>query len=125
MGRRKRELDYEVIEKLAAIQCADKEIAAWIGMTPEHFCLRKKKDKELGEAMTRGREKGKISLRRMQWKKAEGGNTAMLIFLGKQYLEQFDRQQFSGDRDKPISLLSMVLPTDEQLAAIALGVVIP
>jgi hypothetical protein len=34
-----------------------------------------------------GREEGKASLRRMQWRAAER-STAMLIWLGKQYLGQ-------------------------------------
>jgi hypothetical protein len=40
---------------------------------------------------------GKTSLRRLQWKAAEGGNSTMLIWLGKQYLEQSDKQQVTAD----------------------------
>jgi len=36
----------------------------------------------------------KIKLRQLQWKTAEQGSNAMLIFLGKQYLGQSDRNEF-------------------------------
>ena len=44
-----------------------------------------------------------MSLRRLQWKSATGGNIVMQIFLGKQYLGQSDRQAFehSGAEGKP------------------------
>ena len=34
---------------------------------------------------------GKISLRRAQFEKAIGGNVAMMIWLGKQHLDQRDK----------------------------------
>ena len=38
--------------------------------------------------MARGRALGRISLRRWQFQAARAGNAAMLIFLGKNYLNQ-------------------------------------
>ncbi len=35
----------------------------------------------------------KLSLRQLQWKNAASGNTALLIFLGKNYLNQTDKSQ--------------------------------
>jgi hypothetical protein len=32
-----------------------------------------------------------MSLRRLQWKSAEAGNTTMQIFLGKQWLDQTEK----------------------------------
>ena len=43
------------------------------------------------EEIERGRENMRIKLRQLQWKQAELGNTSLLIFLGKQYLGQSDR----------------------------------
>ena len=40
--------------------------------------------------MERGRNKGKISLRRQQMKLVEQGSSSMAIFLGKNYLGQSD-----------------------------------
>ncbi len=39
---------------------------------------------------------GIISLRRMQFKKAQVGNVPMLIWLGKQYLGQSEKHELSG-----------------------------
>ena len=84
-GRPKIQLDYELIEKLAGIMCTQEEIA--------HFCncsvdtlLR---DPNFATIYKRGKETGKMSLRRMQWKHAEK-SFQMAIFLGKQYLGQKD-----------------------------------
>jgi len=38
-------------------------------------------------------EIGRSSLRRMQWKAAENGDKTMLVWLGKQYLGQRDKQE--------------------------------
>jgi hypothetical protein len=38
-----------------------------------------------------------MSLRRMQWEKAQTGNTTMLIWLGKQMLGQKDRLETSEE----------------------------
>jgi hypothetical protein len=40
-----------------------------------------------------------MSLRRMQWQAAENGNPTMLVWLGKQYLNQKDKaeQTISGE----------------------------
>ena len=41
---------------------------------------------------------GKIALRRAQFKAATtGNNTALMIWLGKQYLEQTDQQNITAD----------------------------
>jgi len=45
--------------------------------------------------LTKGRAKGKMRLRQLQWQAAEKGNTSMLIFLGKQMLGQMDNPEAS------------------------------
>jgi hypothetical protein len=63
-------------------------------------------------------EQRKIQLRTWQWKAAEGGNPTMLIWLGKQYLDQRDKNSFehSGPDGRPIEMSASSL-TDEQLDA--------
>ena len=84
-GRPKKEIDYVTVEKLANIQCTQEEIASFLGISSRTL-LRDEKFKEL---FARGRENGKMSLRRIQWKHAEKSAT-MAIWLGKQYLGQRD-----------------------------------
>jgi len=93
MARPPREIDYSIIEGLARIQCTNEEIAATIGFSVSGFHKRRKNDPELVEALEKGREVGKMSLRRLQWDAAKGGNNTMLVWLGKQYLGQSDKQE--------------------------------
>jgi hypothetical protein len=83
MARKKRQIDLDLVKKLAGIQCTIKEISIVLEI-PESTL---KSRKDFMQAYQRGRETGKISLRRTQWRLAEN-NVAMAIWLGKQYLEQ-------------------------------------
>ena len=49
--------------------------------------------------LKKGRDQGKTSLRRMQWEKAQSGNTTMLIWLGKQMLGQKDKLETSENNE--------------------------
>ena len=92
MGRPKINIDIEQFEKLCNIQCTKEEIAGWFNCsedTIENFC--KKNYKETFSAVfKRFSGKGKVSLRRNQFKLSET-NVTMAIFLGKQYLGQSDK----------------------------------
>lgn len=100
-GRPKMELDRALIEKLAAIQCSNVEIASILGCHPD--TLRDNYSTELNK----GRQHGRMTLRRKQWESAMGGNTTMLIWLGKQYLAQTDRVESTViDDERPLRELS-------------------
>jgi len=103
-GRPRIKIDYKQVEQLAAMQCTDEEIAAVLGVERSTIKRRKKDDDEFCTAYKKGKERGKASLRRMQFKVAEGGNATMLIWLGKQYLGQSDKtqQEISGPDGGPI-----------------------
>lgn len=92
MGRPKIDIDIDQFEKLCNIQCTKEEIAGWFNCsedTIENFC--KKEYKETFSAVfKRHSGKGKVSLRRNQFKLSET-NVTMAIFLGKQYLGQSDK----------------------------------
>jgi hypothetical protein len=45
--------------------------------------------------LIKGRANRKAKLRQLQWRSAEAGNVAMLIFLGKNELGQSDRQDIT------------------------------
>lgn len=93
-GRPRMELNkqgIETIKSLARIQCTDEEIASVLGVSVD--TLTRPHNKELFEEAKRsGKQEGRASLRRMQFKQAEAGNSTMLIWLGKQYLEQSEKQ---------------------------------
>ena len=81
------EIDADKVEMLASFGCSTVEIAK-LHNCDEHTIRKRFKDE-----LERGRESMKIKLRQLQWKTAEQGSNAMLIFLGKQYLGQSDRNE--------------------------------
>ena len=94
-GRPKKEIDYGLVEKLATIQCTQQEIANVLEVSTKTL----QRDKEFCRIYKKGLEKGKMSLRRLQFKAAENGNATMLVWLGKQYLGQTDKQDISMNAD--------------------------
>jgi hypothetical protein len=78
-------LDVDLIAKLASIMCSYEEIAMIMNTSVDNL---KKRYKDIIE---KGRAEGKKSLRRKQMEVAlEKGDVRMLIFLGKNYLDQKD-----------------------------------
>jgi hypothetical protein len=86
-GRPEKPIDEGLVRRLCAIHCTDEEIAAVLGVSVRTL-RRRKKSAELGEAMSVGKAEGRVTLRRLQFQAAQNGNTAMLIWLGKQLLGQ-------------------------------------
>lgn len=85
MARPKFQIDYDLVERLAGIQCTQQEIATFLGCSVDTL----QRDEKFCGLYKKGMENGKMSLRRIQFKLAEK-NTAMAIFLGKNYLGQRD-----------------------------------
>ena len=85
-GRPKIVIDWDLVLKLAHIQCTQPEIATTLGVSFDTL----HRHPEFAEVYKRGAEGGRKSLRRMQFESATKGNIAMQIWLGKQYLGQRD-----------------------------------
>jgi hypothetical protein len=104
-GRRPIDIDLVELEKLAAIHCSDEEIAKFFGVSVRTI-HNKRKHPEFRDAMERGKSKGCITLRRLQWKSAEKGNPSMLQFLGKQILGQRDTTpvELTGPNGKDLKI---------------------
>lgn len=88
VGRPKKPIDYETVEKLASIMCTQEEIASYLDLDVRTL----QRDDEFCRIYKKGIDKGRMSVRRQQYKAAEAGNVTMLIWLGKQYLGQTDKQ---------------------------------
>ena len=93
---KKYKLPTEKVEQLASFGCTNREIASYFE------CSESLLSKSYSSFITKGRDKGKIRLRQLQYKAAERGNTSMLIWLGKQILGQTDKQE-----------IEMIKPIDE------------
>ena len=85
VGRDKKVIDPEDVEKLAALGCRDKEIANWFGITDQ--TLRN----NFLDNLVKGREDLKITLRRAMLNNAcKNMNAAVQIFLAKNILGMTD-----------------------------------
>ena len=93
---KKYKLPTDKVEQLASFGCTNREIASYFE------CSESLLSKSYSSFITKGRDKGKIRLRQLQYKAAERGNTSMLIWLGKQILGQTDKQE-----------IEMIKPIDE------------
>ena len=90
-GRPKKEIDKKIFENLCGLQCTLEEIAGVFDCsadTIERWCKREYKE-TFADTYKKHSAKGKMSLRRTQFKLAEK-SAAMAIFLGKNYLGQKD-----------------------------------
>ena len=92
---KKYKINNEEVEKLASFGCTNTEIAEFYGC--DESLIRK----SFSEYLTKGRSKGKIRLRQLQWKSAEKGNVSMQIFLGKNILGQKDKLE-EAELEEPL-----------------------
>lgn len=81
-GKPPKILDATQIENMAALMCTMSEMAAHFDVSVDTL------ERNYADVIKRGQERGKESLRRMQWKSAMSGNVTMQIWLGKQMLKQ-------------------------------------
>lgn len=100
MARPRKEIDQKQFETLCGLQCTLPEFCDAFNCsadTIERWCKRTYKA-GFAEVFAQKRGRGKISLRRMQWRLAEK-NATMAIWLGKQYLGQKDIPEESVDTE--------------------------
>ena len=83
-GKNKTFVDPEEVKKLAALHCTIKEIAEWFSTTEKTITY------HFADIITKSKLETKNSLRKTQLRVAMSGNVPMLIFLGKNMLNQSD-----------------------------------
>jgi hypothetical protein len=105
-GRPKKSIDFDALEKLCNIQCTAEEIASYFEISVDTLDRHIKERFGIGfaEYFAQNRGKGKISLRRAQFQSAISGNTTMLVWLGKNWLSQTDKQEISHQGDNIIKV---------------------
>ena len=106
-GRPRKEIDYPKLEALCKIQCTGEECASVLQIDYDTLNNALKRDGYGGfsDYLKNHSSSGKASLRRLQWKAAEALNTAMLIWLGKQYLGQTDKKDaFDQELPTPVKV---------------------
>jgi AraC-like DNA-binding protein len=93
VGRPKIEINEDQLEKLSSILCTMEEMASFFGCSVDTL------ERNFADTIKKGKDKGRMSLRRLQFEKAQSGNTTMLIWLGKQLLGQKDKIETSENND--------------------------
>jgi len=130
-GRPRKVVDWKLLDELCALQCTAVEIAGVLGMAPDILADKIKERTGLffPEYFAQKSAAGKRSLRRRQFQVALGqeivydkdGNViqqpiapspVMLIWLGKQYLQQADKGELSGKDGVPLRIQYEVVDID-------------
>jgi hypothetical protein len=101
MGRPVKQIDADAFEKLCAIWCTITDIAGFFDCsvdTIERFC--QAQYKATFAAVYKAKSSiGRVSLRRKQYEVAMAGSVPLLIWLGKQHLDQRERrEEWTDDR---------------------------
>ncbi len=94
-------VDIEKLEKYARIGATQQEMSRCLGVSPATLERRLQQPK-FREALDKGQADLYTSLRTKQVQLALAGNVTMLIWLGKQYLGQKDKQEHTGADGGPI-----------------------
>ncbi len=79
-GRPRKDIDGEMVSKLAQLGCSHEEIAGVVG------CERSTLERNFAADISKGRSAMKTRLRRLLLRAAERGSAAILIFLAKSIL---------------------------------------
>lgn len=110
-GPPRTEIDYGVLSKLCNIMCTGEECAAILGIDYDTLNRRLGQDGHNGftDYYKKHSSKGKASLRRKQIEVALSGNPTMLIWMGKQQLEQRDKRDINDDSELLSDTLSKLI----------------
>jgi hypothetical protein len=87
MGRPKKDIDEGLVFRLSQIHCTLGEMASVVGCSEDTL------QRRFADVIRRGKDQGKASLRRLQFRAARKGNPLMLKFLGQQILGQSDKSE--------------------------------
>lgn len=121
--RGKPKIDLMHVKGLAAIGCTYSEMAMILGCTAEWISKEKGENPAFAIALEQGEGEIKSSLRRAQLDEAiNGRNASLLIWLGKQYLGQVDKQEIKSKHEINITVQRAMdelrnIPKEQLLAA--------
>ena len=102
-GRKRIPINWEEFDKLCMLQCGLTSISLWFGCSEDTIerAVKREKKKKFAEYWAEKAERGRSMLRQKQFEVAMRGNTALLIFLGKNWLGQTDKVEVRED-DTPL-----------------------
>ena len=98
MGAHRKKLDLDKVRDLASKGLTQEQIAAHCDCSVDTLARR------CADTIKRGWQLRNGSILQKQYDLAMAGNPTMLIWLGKQYLNQKDKQEHSGPDGGPIAI---------------------
>lgn len=103
------------VEAVGRLQCTRREAAAFLDIRVKQFDNLLRSNEAVRKAFERGKQLGKLSLRRKQLRLA-GVNATMAIFLGKNILGQQDKSsvELTGEDGGPIEFDAASLNAEER-----------
>lgn len=115
MARTKIEIDWDRIEKMAMAGANGQQIAAAIGVHYDTLVNRFKENdnSDFSQYLATKREKGNELLLRKQFDVAMSGDKTMLVWLGKQRLNQTERQAIDHTTQGEKLNIQFIVPNDE------------
>jgi len=97
-GRPRKVIDEDQLEKMAMSGLTNDEMASILNVSDDTLI------NNYSGVIKRGRANLNMSLKRRQIKAAMEGNATMLIWVGKQYMGQKDRQDISHEDQQPVNI---------------------
>ena len=111
--------DFQKLLNMVRIQCTMEECCSVLEMSDTTLNRRLKEMdyNNFEDLYKRHSDEGRMSLRRMQWQNAEKGNSTMLVWLGKQYLNQKDKSEVQSTVEQR-HVIDLTRIPDEELQSI-------
>lgn len=114
-------IDKDELEKLMKLYPSEQEASDWFGVNPKTLIrfIRKHFKCSFVQLRDKSFTKTKIAIKRAQIDKALKGDNTMLIWVGKQYLDQREKQshELSGPDGKAIEHKNVSTRTDAEIEA--------
>lgn len=113
MSRPKANIDWKKVDNLLKAQCDGVGIAGILGIHPNTLYLAVESEFKISfsEYSAQKKSEGKELLRAKQFESAMSGDKTMLVWLGKQYLEQRDK---SDNNNNNTETAKIIVETNEQ-----------
>ena len=106
VGNHYKEVDFEELEKLVEMQCTLAEVASFFDVHKDTIRNRIKEQYDMDFSTYKELKgtKGRIHLRRLQWKSANKGSVDMQKWLGKNMLEQTEKNEVKSQTEEVIKV---------------------